>query len=174
MTQSAGKMDFEIKKVTSPISRMGFSPDARKDIVTALRFTLANTYGLYLLAQGCQWNIRGQHFDSFNKLFDDHSRDLDGAIKRMAARLRIFEAEVPYTFQELASSCTIPVQAGLTSENEMLQALLEGNEQMVRMIREDLKIYQKYDDGATFSFFTKRLHQHEQAAWYLRNYLYTQ
>jgi starvation-inducible DNA-binding protein len=58
------------------------------------------------------------------------------------------------------------------NQEQMLLALLEDHEAIIRILREDLvKVEENYKDAGTCDFLTGLMKKHEEKAWMLRSHL---
>ena len=148
------------------MARRSPSKDTTKDILTALKQLLANTYLLAIQTQGAHWNITGRGFPGLHKLFQDQYGELAAAIDVIAERIRALGEFAPASlgeFLELAVSKEIRGRGGFTeSDIEYLVTQHLDNAELAQYLGQ---ITGK--DITTQNLAADRIEAHEKAAWML-------
>lgn len=85
----------------STVIAHALSTAQRERMATGVKQLLADTYALYLKAQGFHWNVVGPNFIALHELFEQQYTELQEAIDTIAERIRILGAFAPATFSEL-------------------------------------------------------------------------
>jgi len=145
----------------------------REAVAYLLNLLLADEQVLYTKTRNYHWNVRGMHFHSLHRLFEEQYQELALAIDSVAERIR---ALGHYAIGSMRSYIEL---TRLTETNHvdgraeiMLQNLLNDHESIIRTLRRDLsEEAEKYRDMGTSDFATDLLEKHEKMAWMIRAYL---
>ena len=79
----------------------------RKLISFQLHKVLSDSFMLYLKSLNFHWNVKGSHFLTLHRLFDEQAKELIVAIDLIAERIRALGFAVPATFSELSQATTV-------------------------------------------------------------------
>lgn len=150
---------------------IGISNEARATIAKGLERVFADTYTLYLVTHNFHWNVTGPQFQTLHLLFETQYNELWLAVDVVAERIRTIGFPAPGTYGQLARLTSIPEPDGVPAANDMVKALVQGHETIVRTIREVLSVAQEAKDESTVTLLTDRLLVHEKTAWMLRSLL---
>lgn len=145
--------------------------NARKQIATALRGVLADTFVLYAKTHGFHWNVVGPDFSQLHGFFEEQYRALWDSLDELAERIRALGELAPGSLDEMQKSHSLKESSGQPSAKEMLKQLLEGNEGILKTVRTCLETAEKGGDEATVDLMVERLTYHEKTAWMLRSHL---
>ena len=148
---------------------IGIPDEQRATIVKGLERVLADTYTLYLVTHNFHWNVTGPMFQTLHALFQVQYNELWLAVDDVAERIRTLGYPAPGTYGAFARLTSVKEPEGVPSADEMVRALVQGHETVVRTIREVLPSAQDARDESTTSLLTDRLLAHEKTAWMLRS-----
>ena len=145
--------------------------NARKQVSTALRGVLADTFVLYAKTHGFHWNVVGGDFSQLHAFFEEQYRAQWEALDEIAERIRSLGELAPASLKEMKESATLEESSGQPTAHDMLKQLLSGHEGVIKSVRKALEIAQKGGDEVTVGLMTERLAYHEKTAWMLRSHL---
>ena len=91
----------------------------------------------------------------------------------IAERIRAIGHPAPGTYAEFARLSSIDQVTDVPSAEEMVRILAEGNEAIVRTLRDAITIAEEIGDNATVDLLVQRTQAHEKSAWMLRSTLRT-
>lgn len=148
---------------------IGISESNRKEIVQALSHLLADSYVLYLKTHNFHWNVTGPMFQTLHNMFMDQYTEAWTALDTIAERIRTLGFPAPGSYKQFMALTSLKEEEGVPSADEMVQQLLEGQETLVRIAREGMKIAEAADDQSSADLFTQRIEVHEKNAWMLRS-----
>lgn len=149
---------------------VGISEQNRLVISEGLSRLLADTYALYLNTQNFHWNVTGQEFYSLHLLFESQYKEMAEAIDEIAERIRALGFYVDASFSSFKQLTPIKQEGKVLSSKEMLHALIEGHETLIRWGRKVGEIADQELDFATVDMIGRRLGAHEKMAWFLRSH----
>lgn len=148
---------------------IGIAESERKKIAEGLSKLLADTYTLYLKTQNFHWNVTGPMFQPLHGMFEEQYINLAEAVDLIAERIRALGFFAPATYKEFSKLTSIDEQTGDISADNMIKALILGQEAVDKTARALLPILDKVNDQVTIDLLTQRMQYHEKTAWMLRS-----
>lgn len=145
--------------------------NARKQVASALRGVLADTFVLYAKTHGFHWNVVGPDFSQLHAFFDEQYNALWQSLDELAERIRSLGELAPSSLKEMQESHSLEESSGQPTAAQMLQQLLKGHEGAIKSVRKALEIAEKGGDEVTVDLMVERLAYHEKTAWMLRSHL---
>lgn len=152
---------------------IGISSDHLKKVTEILSAVLADGMMLYIKTRKFHWNVSGESFMEYHKLFEKHYTQLEEAIDSVAERISTLGAMAIGTTEEFSSLSQIKEAAGKNpSSIDMVKELLADNESIVKSLRKAVdECAEELEDAGTSDFLTNLMEDHEKLAWTLRRYL---
>lgn len=134
---------------------------------------LADAMTLYIKTRKFHWNVAGESFMEYHKLFENHYTQLEKAIDEIAERINKLGSPTIGTMKEFTELTSIKESPGnYPSSKEMVKELLSDHESVIIQLRKNIDdCAEKYDDAGTADFLTNLMEDHETIAWTLRRYL---
>ena len=150
---------------------IGIPEKDRQVIAEGLKGFLADTYTLYLKTHNYHWNVTGPMFQTLHLMFEEQYNDLWMAVDLIAERIRSLGVYAPGTYAAFAKLTRIKEDATVPAAEEMIKALAEGHEVVIRTARDIFPDAETGNDQGTLDFLTQRIQIHEKTAWMLRSLL---
>lgn len=150
---------------------IGISQKDRKKIAEGLSKFLADTYTLYLKTHYFHWNVTGSQFRTLHLMFEEQYNELWLATDLIAERIRSLDFIAPGTYKDFSKLTSIKETESVPEANDMVKALIDGHETVVRTGRSLIPAADAVDDEVTADLITQRLQVHEKTAWMLRSLL---
>ena len=150
---------------------IGISAKDRKAIAEGLSRLLADSYTLYLKTHNFHWNVTGPMFNTLHLMFETQYTELATAVDLIAERIRALGFPAPGTYKDYSKLASIPEVEGVPSAEDMVRALVKGQEAVVRTAREIFPMVERASDEPTADLLTQRMQVHEKTAWMLRSLL---
>jgi starvation-inducible DNA-binding protein len=148
---------------------IGLDPNSCQKINTILSNIIADQYILYTKTRNYHWNVTGEDFIQYHKLFEDQYSALDDDIDEVAERIRALGGKTPATLGEFLKSTTLKENPGeFPLAKTMIANLLTDHETIIRNLRKDIETCDDLDDVGTEDFLTQLMEKHEKTAWMLR------
>lgn len=164
-------MSLSSKSKTEIPVNIGIDEDSRIKIAEGLSRLLADSYTLYLKTHNYHWNVTGPMFSTLHLLFEEHYTELALAVDQIAERIRALGVKAPGSYHEFQKLTSISEANGQESAEEMIMALVEGQETIVRTARSIFEVVEVAHDEPTADLLTQRMQIHEKNAWMLRSLL---
>ena len=150
---------------------IGISTEDRANIAAALSRVLADSYMLYLKTHNFHWNVTGPMFQTLHVMFMEQYTELWNALDNIAERIRALGHFAPGTYARFVELSSIKEEGGVPNAQEMIRQLVDGQEALIRTVREAFKIADDANDQPSASMLSDRMEIHEKNAWMLRSFL---
>ena len=148
---------------------IGLSPKTRTKVISVLSDVMADQYVLYTKTRNYHWNVTGEDFAQYHKLFEEQYSAIDEDIDDVAERIRALGGKTPATLAEFVKAATLNEHPGkYPSAKAMIANLLADHETVIRSLRKAIEICDGVDDDGTEDFLTQLMEKHEKTAWMLR------
>ena len=152
---------------------IGISGKKLNAVTDLLSLVLADQVTLYTKTRKFHWNVGGESFMEFHKLFENQYKKLEESIDEVAERISKLGGKTIGTMEEFGSLTSVKEHPGkYTTSKEMILELLEDHELVIIELRKYVDTCsEKYSDAGTTDFLTGLMEEHETIAWTLRRYL---
>ena len=150
---------------------IGLTADERQAIADKLAALLADSYTLYLKTHNFHWNVTGPQFNTLHEMFETQYTELATAIDEIAERIRALGVKAPGSYSEFVKLTSIDEATGDENAEDMIRALVAGQETVARTAREAFPAADAGNDEPTADLLTQRMQTHEKNAWMLRSML---
>ena len=152
---------------------IGLTAPNLKKVTDILSAVLADGMVIYLKTRKFHWNVSGESFMEYHKLFEMHYTKLEEAIDEVAERISKLGSMAIGTTKEFSSMSQIQESPGKNpSSIEMVKELLKDHETVIQTLRQKVdECAEKIKDAGTADFLTNLMEEHETLAWTLRRYL---
>jgi starvation-inducible DNA-binding protein len=167
-------MAKKIKTAKTPDDgvNIGLNAAVRSKVTAILNSLLADEFTLYARARSFHWNVTGRHFKADHELFEAEYEMLDDVIDSVAERARALGGKVPARLADFTKMARLSELDGTSLNAEaMIFAMLDGHENLIRMLRIDSEVVDELEDEGTTDFLTGLMESHEKRAWMLRSHL---
>ena len=162
-----------IQKLIFMKPNIGITPQNLTKVTEILSAILADGMVLYIKTRKFHWNVAGESFMEYHKLFESHYKKLEEAADEIAERISKFGAMAIGTTKEFSEMSQLKEFPGkYPSSSEMLKELLNDHETIIKTLREKIdECADTLKDAGTADFLTGLMEEHETLAWTLRRYL---
>ena len=168
MTQSASKKVQSTAKMAEQISEHNKANDA---VVSNLQKQVANAFILYLNYKHYHWQTFGPLFRDLHLLFDEFAEEVYATIDVMAERVRMIGQNPVSRIEEFQKTATIKSAAENTEMRSMISEADANAIQVIKEMREAIKVADETDDPGTADVLTRFVQIHEKHEWWLRDIL---
>lgn len=144
---------------------------ANEEIGQYLAMILADTYITYLKTQNFHWNLQDARFESLHLFFENLYKQLAESVDEIAERIRMIRLKSPGTMEQFLKLTSLEEGDCHASGNEMIQALCNDREILIRNIHPMIQKATDLGDDGTADLLIQQLRMHEKAAWMLRSHL---
>lgn len=140
-------------------------------VADELTHFLADTYALYLKTQNFHWNVKGPHFYSLHKLFEEQYQDLANAVDEIAERIRALGSYTPASFSQFSQLMSIKEERNEIDAERMVEILIKDHELLSQHATDIIPKAQKAHDEGTADIVIQRSKVHDKAVWMLKSIL---
>lgn len=150
-------------------ANLGLAPNSRQKVIDTLSDIISDQYVLYTKTRNYHWNVTGEDFAQYHKLFEDQYSAIDQDIDDVAERIRALGGKTAGTLTEFLKSATLKEHPGkYPAAKVMIANLLADHETVIRSLRKGIDICGNAGDAGTEDFLTQLMEKHEKTAWMLR------
>ena len=149
---------------------IGIPEQDRLAIASGLSKLLADSYTLYLQTHNFHWNVTGPMFQTLHTMFETQYTELALAVDEIAERIRALGEKAPGTYAAFSKLTSIE-EKDIDNAQDMIRALVLGQESVVRTARSLYPMIGDANDEASADLITQRINVHEKTAWMLRSLL---
>ncbi|MEI9935079.1 MAG: DNA starvation/stationary phase protection protein [Ferruginibacter sp.] len=151
---------------------IGISEKNLRAVTDMLSIVLSDAMLLYIKTRKFHWNVNGESFMEYHKLFEGQYKQLEKAVDEIAERINKLGTPALGTMKEFISLSGIKEAPGkYPTSAEMVEELLSDHETIIKALRKFVDdCADKYSDSGTADFLTGLMEEHETIAWTLRRY----
>jgi starvation-inducible DNA-binding protein len=118
---------------------IGITEENLQNSAAILSVVLSNEMTLYVKTRKLHWNVTGESFMEFHKLFESQYKQLEESIDEVAERIGKLGEKTIGTMNEFLKLASIKENPGkYPSSKEMLKELLEDHETVIVQLRKDI------------------------------------
>jgi starvation-inducible DNA-binding protein len=137
------------------------------ELINLLKVLLADNITLKLKAHGYHWNVEGDDFVQFHKLFLDIYEDYDQATDTYAEWLRKLDTYAPFKLSRFIQLNEIG-EPDVSSDPMMMSAdLLMANDMVLSKLTDAVELATVNRQHAIANFFAERMDMHQRWHWML-------
>jgi len=138
-----------------------------ESLISLLKVLLADNITLKLKAHGYHWNVEGDDFVQYHKLFLDIYEDYDQATDTYAEWLRKLDAYAPFKLSRFIELNEVG-EPDVTSDPMMMAAdLLTANDMVIAKLVDAVDLATQNKQHAIANFFAERMDMHQRWHWML-------
>ncbi len=153
-------------------SHVGIDDKNREQLIGILNTLLAATADLYSQVKHAHWNVKGDDFYMWHKLFDEVGDHLPEFADSLAERAATLGGYAKGTIRQAAASSLL-TEYDLTAVDgkEHVTCLAERFAQYNAAVRETLHTIEDLDDLVTQDLLIDVLHDTEMSMWFLESHM---
>lgn len=144
-------------------------PTADKSpLIGSLYTLLSETTAFYLKAHGAHWNVVGDDFPSYHKLFGKIYEDVHESLDPIAESLRKLNSPAPAELKDLASMTSGRTEAESYEAEDLAKDLYAANEKLIEHIMVAFKAATDLNQQSIANLLAERQGKHLEWSWQLR------
>lgn len=137
-------------------------------LISAMKVVLGTAFIFYLKLHAFHWNVEGQHFAEYHRLFGDMYDDVWHSVDDIAEQIRQLDAYAPGSVERLLELSRIKGTNEILSPTEMLMLLVKDSETILAVLTETLHLAEGQDRQGLVNFLAGRVETHSKFRWMLR------
>lgn len=141
----------------------------KESIEDLLKIVLADTYSLYLQTQNFHWNLAGEDFYEFHKLFESQYEEYAEAIDELAENIRMIGAQAPGTFAAFSEISHLQQVDSASDIKTMIDILLSQSDLLVKNLHKLEKSSGASGMVTIQDLAVERLRAHAKHMWMLKS-----
>ncbi|MGM0866538.1 MAG: Dps family protein [Bacillota bacterium] len=138
-----------------------------QQLVVALNKQLANWNVLYTKLHNYHWYVTGPEFFTLHEKFEEYYNEAGNYIDKVAERILTIKGKPIATLKEYLETATIEESNGKESSTEMVDALVNDFEQIVKDSKKIIEAAEDSQDQPTADLFIGIKTSLEQHIWML-------
>ncbi len=153
------------------VTSIDIPESTRKQMITLLNQHLANAFDLMSQTKQAHWNVKGEHFYTLHKLFDDSVEVLEQHVDELAERATSLGGRAMGTARMAAANSKIPEFPPVTAGMQCVEALVERWAIQAASVRKAIEESEKAGDMGTSDLFTSIVRELDKYLWFLEAHL---
>ncbi len=153
------------------MNSVGLDVQKSETLVKELNVLLANYHLFYQNVRGFHWTVKGQKFFELHLKFEEIYTDALLKIDEVAERILTLEGTPLHSFQAFLQNATIKAMENCSSDEDMVNVVLDNLRTLVFSERQLLKIADDAGDEGTLALISGYIQEQEKTIWMLRSYL---
>ena len=149
------------------------APDREREFaVPRLNRLLKAALFLEDLYKRYHWQVTGPHFLPLHELFDEHMETLEHEIDDFGERIRMLGGDPTWNPAEFADQDVLPApDESIDRDLAVTREAFEMQATYADALREAAAAFDEHDLFASHDLVIEYLRQHEQQAWFLREFI---
>jgi starvation-inducible DNA-binding protein len=154
------------------IANIGITEEHKQRAAQLLQRILANEFLLYTKTRNYHWNVEGNNFVGMHEFYQRMYNELDEVFDEVAERIRMLGHYSQGRLKDFVEATDLVEQEYTNNQQVQLQNLLNDHETIIRLLRNDIDVFQnQLKDAGNADFATQLMQKHEKWAWFIRSYL---
>jgi starvation-inducible DNA-binding protein len=135
------------------------------------KIAFASEFSFALKAQNFHWNVEGNDFYQYHKLFGKIYDEVYGSIDSFAENLRKLQTYTPASLSRFNMLSKVEDETEIIPLQAMVQELLQDNEKMIIILKKVYDASEAAGKHGFSNFLAERMDAHEKHGWFLRSSL---
>jgi len=141
------------------------------EVVDNIKKLLADLQIQYHNLRNFHWNVTGHHFYTLHEKFEELYNDIAAKVDETAERILALGSKPGISLRAYEEHSSIEDGSNLSDANEMVQAIISGNETLIADVNKILRVAAENDDEGTIDTFTSYLTELQKTNWMLKAFL---
>ncbi|MDY8138950.1 DNA starvation/stationary phase protection protein [Aquimarina sp. 2201CG5-10] len=138
-----------------------------KETIAALNTLLSDYHLHYQKLRNFHWNVTGPHFFELHEKFEELYEDAKLKIDEIAERILTLRAKPISNFSTYLSTSNIKESETDLKDHQMVSAILEDHDVLLKQLRDVTKKAEKADDDGTLDITGTYIGELEKTSWML-------
>lgn len=134
-----------------------------------LKQTLADTFSLYIKAQGFHWNIEGPDFVQYHEFLGELYTDLNNAVDMIAELIRTLDVKVSTSMNNLTSQFINSENLIASDYKTIFSLLKDDNDAVILSLMQAYKVAEDSGELGISNALQDRIQIHQKHGWMLRS-----
>ena len=143
----------------------------RRSVIEGIKKVLAGLHIQYHNLRSFHWNVTGPHFFTLHAKFEELYTDISAKVDESAERILTLGAKPGISISDYSSLTDLSDGSNVEDAREMVQAVIEGNELLLRDIHQLVLAADSSGDEGTADLFTGYMSDLQKTNWMLKAFL---
>lgn len=152
-------------------TRLGLSAETWSLVATVLNQHLADLSDLVSQFKNAHWNVRGPHFYSLHKVFEDVAGSIEGELDSLAERITTFGGIARGSVRQAAATTRLPELLDATDGLALVAQLADRTARAANAVRADIDRLAAAGDAGTADLLTGLCQTLDKGTWLLEAHL---
>ena len=135
----------------------------------AVKVALADTFAMYLKTHNYHWNVEGEDFFEYHKLFNKLYDELFEAVDVLGEEIRGLNEYAPGSFSRFSELTSIEDATTVPDGVTMAANLLKDNDKVIASLTNAFKLAEAADKVGLSNKLQDRIDIHTKHGWMLRS-----
>jgi len=158
-------------KVEKDVETMGTYITLETEVVTDIKKLLADLQMQYHNLRNYHWNVTGPSFYILHEKFEELYTDVAVKVDETAERILALGQKPGTSIQDSLSLSDIEDGSGLVSAEAMIEAIISGNDILIKDVSKILSVAGNSEDEGTVDTFSSYLTELQKINWMLKAFL---
>lgn len=136
------------------------------DLQEQMKVVLADSFMMYLKAQGYHWNVEGILFPMLHDFFGKIYEEVYGSIDATAEEIRAIGAVAPHTLIEFDKYRTV-MDTSATGAQSMIADLVQVNQAVLASLNKAMSLAETANEQGLMDYLAGRIDAHKKHNWML-------
>jgi len=138
-------------------------------LIDSLKDLLSAGYVLYHTAHGFHWNMKGEDFYEYHKLFLKIYEDIYESLDPIAENIVKLGDIAPFAMNELSNRSKIKeTNLAPTDLKELTRAFQGMNSEYISELKNTFDVANRVNEQGVANFIAERIDQHQKWDWFLK------
>ena len=139
------------------------------ELVKSMKVTLATVFSFYLKTHYFHWNVEGDDFYQYHKMFQKIYEDVYDSVDPLAEEIRACKSYSPGSLTRFKELSKVECELKIPTGRVMVDRLLADNDKVIECLNDTFKLAQKENKQGLMNFLADRLDKHAKWGWFLRS-----
>lgn len=139
------------------------------ELVKSLKVSLATVFTFYLKVHFFHWNVEGEDFYQYHKLFEKIYEDVYDSVDPMAEEVRALNKYVPGSLSRYGELSKVEDETKVPTGAKMVERLLADNDTVIKCLLDTCDKAQEQNQQGLMNFLADRIDKHKKWSWFLRS-----
>jgi starvation-inducible DNA-binding protein len=139
-----------------------------EDLQKITKIAFASEFTFYLKAHFFHWNVEGENFYQYHKLFGKIYDEVYDSIDGFAENIRKLGAYTPGSYTRFSALTQIEDEIEVLSAKQMTAELLADSDMMCQLLKRNFDLATAAGEEGLADFMAGRMDAHRKHSWMLR------
>lgn len=139
-----------------------------EELIQQMKVVLADTVAFYQKAHQFHWNVEGDDFYTFHKMFQEIYEEVYGSVDTIGEQIRALDAYAPLSPRRIADLTNIMDADVAPMPEVMVRVLFADNQKVMNSLMQAYKTAERFSEIGLSNFLQDRYNAHKKHQFFLR------